>query len=321
LTVSALTARYLAWVQANRAVKSRKMQALHLSRFGERFGSLDARAVKAEHLESFQAALTETYPPVYVRKHVVTVRSMFNRAVKLGWLPADFRPFFGVETVRVSQSPVLESDLMTPDEVHALLSACAPGMADLLRCYHATGARTSELIDARVGDYQPMTRQLVLGRHKREKTLRDPVPRVIALNDEANAIIAGRVEGRRRSEPLFTREDGRAWNLDALSHRVESARLRAGLREGTRVYAFRHLWISEALMAGVDVLLVARMAGTSVAMIERVYGHFRSQSLRDAQDRLDRARQRMPDSRAGGNDCHSPGPSEDGSSPSVSPET
>jgi len=32
------------------------------------------------------------------------------------------------------------------------------------------------------------------------------------------------------------------------------------------------------LMAGVDVLLVARMAGTSVAMIERVYGHFRNQS-------------------------------------------
>jgi hypothetical protein len=26
------------------------------------------------------------------------------------------------------------------------------------------------------------------------------------------------------------------------------------------------------LMAGIDVLLVARMAGTSVAMVERVYG-------------------------------------------------
>jgi hypothetical protein len=32
------------------------------------------------------------------------------------------------------------------------------------------------------------------------------------------------------------------------------------------------------LMIGVDVLLVARMAGTSVAMIERVYGHFRNLS-------------------------------------------
>jgi len=40
------------------------------------------------------------------------------------------------------------------------------------------------------------------------------------------------------------------------------------------------------LMAGVDVLLVARMAGTSVAMIERVYGHFRNQSYQEAQARL-----------------------------------
>ena len=53
---------------------------------------------------------------------------------------------------------------------------------------------------------------------------------------------------------------------------------------------FRRLWISEMLMAGVDVLLVARMAGTSVAMIERVYGHFRNQSYQEAQARLDRER-------------------------------
>jgi hypothetical protein len=44
------------------------------------------------------------------------------------------------------------------------------------------------------------------------------------------------------------------------------------------------------LMAGVDVLLVARMAGTSVAMIERLYGHCRNQSYQEAQTRLDKER-------------------------------
>ena len=43
-------------------------------------------------------------------------------------------------------------------------------------------------------------------------------------------------------------------------------------------------------MAGLDVLLVARMAGTSVKMIETVYGHFRTQSYADAEARLDAAR-------------------------------
>lgn len=36
--------------------------------------------------------------------------------------------------------------------------------------------------------------------------------------------------------------------------------------------------------------LIARMAGTSVAMIERAYGHFSNRSYRKAQTRLDRER-------------------------------
>ncbi len=43
-------------------------------------------------------------------------------------------------------------------------------------------------------------------------------------------------------------------------------------------------------MAGLDALLIARMAGTSIAMIERVYGHFRTQSLVEAQAKIDAMR-------------------------------
>jgi site-specific recombinase XerD len=64
------------------------------------------------------------------------------------------------------------------------------------------------------------------------------------------------------------------------------------VRDRLTVYAFRHLWISEALMAGIDIATVARMAGTSIAMIERVYGHFTNAHLQQAQDRLDRYRRR-----------------------------
>lgn len=62
------------------------------------------------------------------------------------------------------------------------------------------------------------------------------------------------------------------------------------IRGHITIYDFRHLWISEALMAGNDVATVARMAGTSIAMVERVYGHFRNDHLQEAQNRLDQAR-------------------------------
>lgn len=62
------------------------------------------------------------------------------------------------------------------------------------------------------------------------------------------------------------------------------------MRREAKVYDFRDLWISEALMAGVDVMTVAKMAGTSVRMIETVYGHFRIDHFADAQRRLDEER-------------------------------
>jgi integrase len=64
------------------------------------------------------------------------------------------------------------------------------------------------------------------------------------------------------------------------------------IRDGITIYSFRDLWISEILMAGNDVSTVARMAGTSISMIERVYGHFRNEHLREAQSKLDEARKK-----------------------------
>jgi len=116
------------------------------------------------------------------------------------------------------------------------------------------------------------------------------VARRIALNDMALSIVARLCEGRPADAHVFIRPSGLPWNRNILSHRFQAIRERAGVRDAITIYSFRHLWISEMLMVGVDVLLVARMAGTSVAMVERVYGHFRNQSYQDAQDRLDRER-------------------------------
>ena len=54
---------------------------------------------------------------------------------------------------------------------------------------------------------------------------------------------------------------------------------RAGIaRRGP--YALRHTFATEALAAGVSIFELARLMGTSVAMIDRTYGHL----ARDAQE-------------------------------------
>ena len=90
---------------------------------------------------------------------------------------------------------------------------------------------------------------------------------------------------------MFTQGNGSPWDKDTLDERFRKVRELAGVREHITIYDFRHLWISEALMAGVDVFTVAKMAGTSVQMVEKTYGHLRGTHLEEAQRALDRARQ------------------------------
>jgi integrase len=291
-TVTELMERFLGWLGRNRSDRTQEERRRHLRRFCDACGGLRATSITASHLETFQDDLAALHALDYVKKHVTSVRAMFNRGTKSGWLPHDIRPFASLEPIRLPPEPLLESDLPTVGEVESLLRQAEAfrGRDDLLLVYHATGAKTHELTAARVGDFQPQTRRLLLGSHKRSRTIKEPVARRIALNDESLAIVSRLCEGRPVDGHIFIQPFGRPWNRNVLSHRFQAIRERVGARPVITIYSFRHLWSSEMLMTGVDVLLIARMAGTSVAMIERVYGHFRNQSYQDAQARLDQER-------------------------------
>jgi len=193
----------------------------------------------------------------------------------------------------------------------------------MLKCYYHTGARTDELASCEVGDFLPRTSQVILGKHKRSRTQRQPTIRHITLNAEALAIFKTHCEGKGPTDKVFLNEEGRPWTVRNLAKRLDRVREVANtlkrlqeereaaktpkpaaqeepesaktpsIRKEITIYDFRHLWISEALMTGNDVVTVARMAGTSIAMIERVYGHFSNQHLHKAQERLDQGRKNL----------------------------
>jgi integrase len=230
-----------------------------------------------------------------------------------------------------------ENDLLTEVEVATLFAAAEidldqfhrfgpktaraenpyRGFADLLKCYYHTGARTGELAACEVGDVLFRTGQVVLGKHKWSMTQRTPTLRHITLNQEALAIFHRHCERKQLTDKVFVNSDGRPWSGSLLPKRFERIKevtrvLGIGeVRDHITIYDFRHLWISEMLMAGNDVVTVARMAGTSISMIERVYGHFRNEHLQEAQDRLDQAREQRRANRQGEGACTSVPPSLD----------
>jgi integrase len=255
--------------------------------------------------------------PFTVGKHQTSVIACFawgaGRRNPMPCLPRDFNPFHGANRYKRPPEPLLESELPTQKEIQALLDHADDdqesvrdksgyrtrrpdeyrtgdanpykGFKDMLTVYHHTGARTSELADARVEHFVRSAKQIVLGKHKRAKTMRDPKARRIMLDGESFEIVDALCKGKAADEPIFTDQKGRAWTRIRLGTRFQQVRYHAKVRDAITIYSFRHLWISDALVDN-PIATVANMAGTSVEMIERVYGHFRSEHLSEVQEKM-----------------------------------
>lgn len=287
-----LTNAYLEWIKAHRSSALHREAKRHLERWNQLHGEMPCQTLDASHLLSFrETLLARGYAKLYVHKHETTVKAMMNRCIRLGLLPHGFKPFAHVDALHIPQKALLESDLPSPNEVKRLIANAKPEFAAMLKVYHATGARTHELIETHAGDYQRQSRMLVLSKHKRSSTLREYRPRTIYLNDIANAIINERCHELSHDSLIFPNRNGNQFTSCLLGDMFAMLRTQCKVREHITLYSFRHLWISDMLQAGHDALLVARMAGTSVKMIESVYGHFRSSSLASAQAIMDAMRQ------------------------------
>lgn len=59
----------------------------------------------------------------------------------------------------------------------------------------------------------------------------------------------------------------------------------SGLSDKTVIYSLRHCAITELIAGGMDSHLVAKIAGSSTAMIDANYGHLRVDKTRAMMDR------------------------------------
>lgn len=140
--------------------------------------------------------------------------------------------------------------------------------------------RPGALAKLKAGDFDRRLKVLKIGQDKSGKDRRIKLPDVTAAFFEAAA------KDKLPTASLLSRADGKAWNKDAWKWPVKAAVQAAKLPEGTTAYTLRHSVISDLVHDGLDLLTVAQISGTSVAMIERHYGHLRSDVAAGALARL-----------------------------------
>ena len=81
---------------------------------------------------------------------------------------------------------------------------------------------------------------------------------------------------------LIARPDGSQWKKEAWRDEIKDAAARAKLPSATVAGTLRHSTITDLVVAGLDLFTVAKLAGTSVAMVEATYGKLQSDHARNA---------------------------------------
>lgn len=162
----------------------------------------------------------------------------------------------------------------------SLIEKAPADLAAFLRGLCYLPLRPGALAKLTAGDFDRRLKVLRIGHDKTGKDRRIKLPDVTAeFFTEAS-------KDKQPTAPLLSRADCKAWNKDAWKWPIKAAVDAAGLPPGATAYTLRHSVISDLVHDGLDLLTVAQISGTSVAMIERHYGHLRSDVAAGALARL-----------------------------------
>jgi len=153
-----------------------------------------------------------------------------------------------------------------------LLKASVGAERDLIEGAALTGARAGELAMAKRKQFDARLKSIQFSGKTGART--------IPLSNAAIVLFKRLAKGKDPEDWLFTRDDGQRWAHSDWDELIRDAGEKARLPKGVCLYTLRHSFITQAITDGMTTLDVARLCGTSVAMIEKHYGHLVASSAR-----------------------------------------
>lgn len=198
-------------------------------------------------------------------RNTATLRAALNLALKNRLVASDA----GWKTVKLF--PKVKSRrkdaFLSMDQRKALITACPDDLATLVKAMLLTGARPGELASLNASDFDKRLGSLTLRGKTGERT--------VAISTAAAAFFAEVGKDKIGAAPMLATSYGQRWNKDSWKKIFKEATEAAKLPSAVVMYSLRHTAISEMILAGMDSFIVAKLAGTSVAMIEANYGHLK----------------------------------------------
>lgn len=240
--------------------------------------------LKRDHIRTFRKSLRSApvivagqereRAPDTINRDMSPVRAALNLAFADGKVTSDFAWREDLKPIKnASRRRELYLDRK---QRRKLIDHAPPEIAPFLQCLSVLPLRPGALAALQVADFNARLKAIRIGQDKAAADRR------ISLPDAIVEILKPLAKGRAGSAPLLARPDGTAWNKDAWKWPIKEAAHAAGLPPEVSAYTLRHSTITDLVVSGLDLLTVAKISGTSVAMIEKHYGHLRQTAAADA---------------------------------------
>jgi integrase len=212
---------------------------------------------------------TRTRSPASVNRDIASFRAALNYAHERGhvgtdvaWLSA-LKPTKGADKAR--------DTYLTKDQRRALIDAAASDIQDFITGLCLLPLRPGALAALTVASFNKRLCVLTIDTDKAGRG------RKVTLEGAAADLLKRMCKDKLPSAPLLARANGKAWHRDDWKNPIKAAVRAALLPDNTTAYSLRHSTITDLCTSGLDLLTVAQLAGTSVAMIQKHYGHHRQE--------------------------------------------
>lgn len=152
------------------------------------------------------------------------------------------------------------------------------GFAELLRFLYGTGCRPAEAYHVEARYYHRADRCVIYpgqpgpNDYAWKNSRRTGKDRIIFLPDELAEVVERRIK-QFPEGPIFRSRQGRRWCNEAVSVNFRWYAKKLTISPPPTAYGFRHTYATDWLLSGGSIKVLADLIGTSVAMIERHYGH------------------------------------------------
>lgn len=253
-----------------------KLQRRHVADWRKRLQSKPAVVGARKDRATSQ---TRERSPASLNRDMVPLRAALNVARDEGHVLTDLAWRVALKPAEANGRRDVYLDI---DQRRALVAHMSDDIRPFFDALARLPLRPGALAALRVKDFNERTGSLIVATDKAGGG------RSIPLSSDMEKLFAAQCRFRhgQPDAPIFRRTDGAPWSKQTWKRPIKDAAAAAGLPAAVVSYSLRHSTITDLVTNGLDLLTVALLSGTSVAMIQKHYGHIRGDHAREAMARL-----------------------------------